>query len=302
MVEAISIIIPCYNSEKTISKCLKSIFNSIANCDTIYDFKIIIVNDGSSDKTLSIINQFDNIKIINHNKNLGLSSARNSGIKATDSKYIIFIDSDIMLSSNWISDMAKTMNQDDDIVGITGNLESSDKNNMSVLDKYLFGNYRGIKIININQPLDYRAFVFSNTIIKRTVLNKVGRFDESLKNYGGEDTELAIRIHKKLPLSMRKLIRVTAYHITHKTVQEYLAHMFEYGKYNFHKIIQKHPAYRNDLGYKWTVSFWRVFLFNSLNVVICNLLLRRLNNALLIKFLVVNSFIKGARCSLLKDD
>ena len=300
MVDTISIIIPCYNSEKTISKCLKSIFNSISNCNTIYDFKIIIVNDGSSDKTVSIINQFDNIKIINHNKNLGLSSARNSGIKATDSKYIIFIDSDIILSSNWISDMTEAMNQYDDIAGITGNLESADKNNISVLDQYLFGKYRGIKVININQPLDYRAFVFSNTIIKRAVLNKVGIFDGALKNYGGEDTELAIRIHKEFPTAMRKLATVTAYHITHKTVQEHLAHMFEYGKYNFHKIIQKHPTYRNDLGYRWIASFWRVFLFNSLTVVICNLLLRKLNNSLLIKFLVIDSFIKGARTAFIK--
>ena len=296
----VSIIIPCYNAEKTISKCLKSIFNSISNFNDLYSFEIIVINDGSNDQTLSIVKEFDEIKIINHNKNLGLSSARNAGIKATDSEYIIFIDSDIILSANWVTDMITTMNKDNNIIGIIGNLESSAKENISVLDKYLFGKYRGMKVINIDQPLDYRSFVFSNTIIKRSILNTVGVFDDSLKNYGGEDTELAIRIHKKAPYSMRKLITVTGYHITHKTVQNHLDHMFEYGKYNFHKIIQKHPAYRNELGYRWTTSFWRGFLFNSLNVLICSLLLKKINNSLLVKFLVINSFIKGARASDIK--
>ena len=99
-------------------------------------------------------------------------------------------------------------------------------------------------------------------------------------------------------LTQTKLNKVELYIEKYKDLA--IDHMFEYGKYNFHKIIQKHPAYRNELGYRWTTSFWRGFLFNSLNVLICSLLLKKINNSLLVKFLVINSFIKGARASDIK--
>ena len=188
----------------------------------------------------------------------------------------------------------------DGIVGITGNLEPYFNTNISTLDKYLFGKLRGTKVINLETPLNYKSFVFSNTIIKRSVLNTVGNFDEMLKNYGGEGTELAIRVYKKYPRGMRKLTRINAYHITHKTIDQHLKHMFEYGKYNFPIIIEKHPDYKNDLGYKWIYSFWSNIMFSSFNVLICKILLKKFNNPLLIKFLVVNSFINGARCTLFK--
>ena len=291
----VSIIVPCYNSEKTISRCLESIFSSISSCGSLYDFQIIVVNDGSTDKTLSAITDFNNIKIINHDKNLGLSSARNSGIKNTDSDYIIFIDSDIAVSQDWFSNILNAITQNDDIIGITGNLEPYSKENVSTLDKYLFGTYRGTKVINFDYPLDYRSFVFSNTLIKRSVLNNVGGFDSELKNYGGEDTELAIRIHKEYPKGMRKLTTINGYHITHKTIENHLDQMFEYGKHNFHSIVKKHPEYKNDLGYRWVSSFWSNLLFNTLTVWFCRLLLKFFKSPLLIKFLVINSFIRGAR-------
>ena len=59
--------------------------------------------------------------------------------------------------------------------------------------------------MNINTPLNYKFFVFSNTIIRRSVLNEIGLFDESLFKYGGEDTELSLRISKKYPTGLRKL-------------------------------------------------------------------------------------------------
>ena len=299
MGKTLSIIIPCYNAEKTISKCLQSIFQSANKLSLDFTYEIIVINDGSSDQTLSIINNVDGIKVINHNKNLGLSSARNTGIQESDSKYIVFIDSDIVLSENWIHNMLTLIIKHDDIMGITGNLEARPENKNKTLDGYLFGKYRGTKEISLDKPLNYKFFVFSNTIIKRSVLNAVGNFDNILKNYGGEDTELAIRIHKKYSQGMRKLTTVNAYHITHKTLDKHLNDIFEYGKYNFHKIIQKHPTYKVDLGYNWIVSFWTNFLFNSLSVLICKMLLKKTNNPLLIKFLVINSFIKGARSLLL---
>lgn len=90
--EKISIIVPVYNVEKYLSRCLDSLLNQ-----TLIDIEIICVNDGSTDESLKILESYaekDNrIKIVNK-ENGGLSSARNEGLKYVTSDYVGFVDSD----------------------------------------------------------------------------------------------------------------------------------------------------------------------------------------------------------------
>ena len=86
-----SIIIPVYNVEKYISKCLDSILNQ-----TYSNYEVIIVNDGTKDNSVSVINKYltdERFKLYNK-ENGGLSSARNYGINYVTGEYILFIDSD----------------------------------------------------------------------------------------------------------------------------------------------------------------------------------------------------------------
>ncbi len=88
----ISVIVPVYNSEKYLKRCLDSIVSQ-----TLTDIEIICVNDGSYDKSLDILNDYakkdKRIKVINK-KNGGAASARNSGLREASGKYIGYIDSD----------------------------------------------------------------------------------------------------------------------------------------------------------------------------------------------------------------
>jgi len=86
-----SIIIPLYNKERYIENAIQSILKQ-----TVADYEIIIVNDGSTDKSKEIISKYssEKIKIIDHPKNKGLSAARNTGIKNSNSDYITFLDAD----------------------------------------------------------------------------------------------------------------------------------------------------------------------------------------------------------------
>ncbi len=88
----ISVIVPVYNVEKYIERCIESILGQ-----TFTDFELIIVNDGSTDKSGEICDRYSNndprIRII-HKENGGLSDARNAGIEAANGEYIGFIDSD----------------------------------------------------------------------------------------------------------------------------------------------------------------------------------------------------------------
>ena len=87
-----SVIIPCYNSEKTIRTCLKSIPKR-------EDVEIIVINDGSIDKTIGYLKNFQHfankdMHIIDYKENKGVSYARNQGINRAKGEYLVFIDSD----------------------------------------------------------------------------------------------------------------------------------------------------------------------------------------------------------------
>ena len=95
----ISIIVPVYNVEKYLKQCLDSVVNQ-----TLKDIEIICVNDGSTDNSLDILNEFSNkdnrVKIINKT-NGGLSSARNAGMAVAQGEFIGFLDSDDYLDLNF---------------------------------------------------------------------------------------------------------------------------------------------------------------------------------------------------------
>jgi len=293
----LSVVIPCYNSAKRIASCVDAVKLSLKGLSSSFAFEIIIVNDGSTDNTDNIIKKIDGIKIITHLKNNGLASARNSGINASDSKYIAFIDSDILVEKDWFFKILNIFNNDSSVVGITGNLKAPLNKKLSLLDLYLFSNYRGIQNIDQKTPLLYNWFVFSNTIIRRSIINKVGSFDENLSSYGGEDTELSIRINKKFPKSLRKFCGAVAYHYSDKNLNQYMKNMYDYGLNNFNYIVKKHPNYKKSLGYDIIGSFIGYIIFNPINRFLCGLILKFIKHPLLIKFLIIDSFAKGLRLS-----
>lgn len=98
MEDLISVIINAYNVEKYIGKCLESIINQ-----TYKNLEIIIINDGSTDNTLSICERYkdERIKIINQ-ENMGLSKSRNIGIDNSNGKYLYFIDPDDFVENDVI--------------------------------------------------------------------------------------------------------------------------------------------------------------------------------------------------------
>lgn len=108
----ISVIVPAYNAEKYIKKCIKSILNQ-----TYSNFEIIIVNDGSTDNTLNIINEFNDkrIRIINQ-KNGGVSNAKNAALDIIKGDYVTFVDSDDTIPKDALEILINLMTDDVDFV------------------------------------------------------------------------------------------------------------------------------------------------------------------------------------------
>lgn len=106
-----SFIVPVYNTEKYLKKCLDSLVNQ-----TYKDFEIIVVNDGSTDKSSNIISKYQkkykNIIVIDK-ENEGLSMARNRGVQKSSGKYIIFVDSDDYVSNKLLEEVDKKIDDSD---------------------------------------------------------------------------------------------------------------------------------------------------------------------------------------------
>lgn len=197
----ISIIIPAYNAEKYIKKCLDSLINQ-----TKEELEIIVINDGSTDDTENIVKSYKDKRIKYYkNKNQGIGKTRNFGIEKATSKYIMFIDSDDYIEKDACEKMYnKAENDNLDIVICdfykeydNGNIEeihtpnfenSSLKENPDIITEYLcpwakIYNRKMIEKNNIKfvEKLKYEDAPF--VIAALCCANKIGKVDECLNYY-----------------------------------------------------------------------------------------------------------------------
>lgn len=101
-----SIIIPAYNADKTLNRCIDSIL-----AQTFHDFEVIVINDGSTDNTNQIIDQYadsDSRITAIHKPNGGVSSARNEGLRTATGEYVIFIDADDYIDKDYLESFSKS--------------------------------------------------------------------------------------------------------------------------------------------------------------------------------------------------
>lgn len=110
----VSILIPAYNAEKTIHRCLNSIL-----AQTYYDIEVIVVNDGSKDSTLAKLQMYaekdKRVKVINQS-NCGVAEARNTAINNANGEYILYVDADDWIEPDAVERLLNRMSGDIDIV------------------------------------------------------------------------------------------------------------------------------------------------------------------------------------------
>lgn len=189
-----SVIIPLYNKAPYVRKALQSVVNQ-----TYKDYEIIVVNDGSTDRSLSIacktLNKQPNVKILNQ-RNSGVSTARNHGFKAAEGEYICFLDADDWWEPTFLDEMAQLISEypDAGIYGTCYNIINEKKHKTRRANNGLpadfekgYINYCQLYADTLNMPLWTSAVCIPYNIFK-----KLHGFKRHLKL--GEDFDLWIRI------------------------------------------------------------------------------------------------------------
>ncbi len=147
-----SVIIAAYNSDLWISKSIDSIINQTLNFKN--NIQIILVNDGSTDNTGKICQEYkakypENIIYINSEENLGASAARNLGLKQASGKYINFLDSDDYIANQTFSGVLNFFNRHDDV-------------DLVSIPIYFFGEKTGAHILNFKYEKEQVVDLFEN--------------------------------------------------------------------------------------------------------------------------------------------
>lgn len=170
----ISVIVPVYNVENYLKKCINSIINQ-----TFKNLEIILVDDGSSDRSGDICDEYckldKRIKVI-HKKNGGLSSARNIGIDNATGTYISFIDSDDWIEENLYEHCISLFREKVDIInfGIQRNYSDGSFSDKKSDEYKLLNNKEAVISLNTFRNVDVSS---CNKIYRRSLFNKI-RFPE----------------------------------------------------------------------------------------------------------------------------
>ena len=181
----LSVIIPCYNAGKYIKRTLDSIV-----CQDMSDVEIILVNDGSQDNTLSVINSFaveyQNIIVISQDNN-GVSVARNRGMMEAKGRYICFIDADDIVVPTYLADIKNVLSDEYDLICFGFKYYKSEN---KIID--CFPKHRAKTILYDFLTNRVLHSIFSGIYRKEFLAKYDIKFDEN--TYYGEDTEFLIKV------------------------------------------------------------------------------------------------------------
>lgn len=265
----VSVIVPAYNSAKTLPITLHSLKNQTYPQQL---YEVIVVNDGSQDDTPAVLEKLSlptNFSVIHHLYNQGLAQARNSGIRAAKGDLLIFLDADMEVETNFI-ERHVTRQREPGVVGVVSACLPAPLMKMDKYQKYLYFSRRGARRFKPEQPLSYQVFIMGLTSVKRAALEAVGLFNSEIKTYGGEDTELAYRLWRQYPTGLFYEPHIEVYHHHFRPFTTALELVTRFATEVVPIIVKRHP------------ELVRLYHFDYLPQIKSNYLLKRILGKLLL--------------------
>ena len=198
----LSIIIVTWNTADTTLKCIQSIKKNLLN----FNYEIIVVDNASTDNTLSLLETEKNLKIIKNKTNLGYGKGNNSGVKIASGEYLLFLNSDMELIDNKLIEMYKYLIKNSRI-GIIApkylNTDLSDQGSawppqtpLNAFKEFWLGQKTYSKYIpQSKEPVEVFSVSGGAMMIKKSLFNKIGGWDKRYFMYF-EDLELCRQVRK----------------------------------------------------------------------------------------------------------
>ncbi len=198
----ISVVIPLYNKEPHVKRAISSVLNQ-----TIQDFEIIVVNDGSTDKSADMVKSFSDVRIrLINQKNAGVSVARNRGINEAKSELIAFLDSDDEWMPNYLETILRLREKYPDAGLYATSLKTEFVDNVLmdkderlrklIPDEGLILNYFKVNLKDISHK---DIFYTSSVTVPKKVFSELGGFQTGF--WWGEDIDMWGRIALKYPIA-----------------------------------------------------------------------------------------------------
>jgi len=181
----VSVYIPCFNAEKHIEGCIKSVLKQTYPVD-----EILIIDDGCTDKTVEKVLKY-NIKILKNKENMGLAFSRNKGILKAKNNFVASIDADVILDKKWLETLMKDFTSDK-IAGTCGSLEEHYKKRAADFWRSIHMKQNWSKKMIINPK-----FLFgSNCVFRKSSVKDVSLYNIKYRtNY--EDVDISNRLKTK---------------------------------------------------------------------------------------------------------
>lgn len=272
----ISVIVPAYNSQRFIDKCIEALLNQTIKPE---NYEVIIVDDGSTDGTGDIVKGYP-VNYIRQN-NSGPATARNKGAKKAKGDIILFTDSDCVAETNWIEEMAKPF-EDTEVVAVKGAYRTNQNSIVAMFVQLEFGErFEMLKKVESIDMVD----TYSAGYRKRTFLQLSG-FDVSFPVANNEDTELSYRMSK---LGFRMVFNPNAvvYHLNHPdSIKKYARLKFWRGYWRM-AVYRKFPGkIVKDTYTPQTLKLQILFLYSSLMMLLFMWLLPELTHLFFLSIVV----------------
>ena len=232
---AASVVIPAYNAERFIGEAINSVLGQ-----TYRDFEVIVVDDGSTDKTAEVVKAYEEVRYL-YKENGGTASARNRGIEASRGRYVAFLDADNLWEPAKLeAQMALFEHQPSLAWSYTDSLVVDERKERSVYRKsQLVGRPEG----DVLERLIHGNFMPPSTVVvARGVLEEMGGFDESYLHRISEGWELWTRIAAQYPVGyVHRPLAKTRQHAYRKTGTMDLEHAYRSRKAIVEKAVRRDP-------------------------------------------------------------
>lgn len=194
---AVSIVIPVYNQFDYTKLCLQSILNNT----TDIPYEIIIADDCSCDETRNIFEHVDNVKIVRNEENMGFLKNCNQATKRAVGKYILLLNNDTQVQQNWLTYLLETIekNQEIGLVGSKfiypdGSLQEVGGIVYSDASGYNYGRNDNPNKLCYNYLKEVDYISGASILLKKTLWDELGGFDDFFSPCYYEDTDLAFRV------------------------------------------------------------------------------------------------------------